>query len=144
MADVVETTFDIRVKNIFALLVDVTKDCCNCIMSTASRSETIAVGLKQGLPLGFQSLFGKCLHDSIEHHRYSERPLLCFPWFWYPDASERFWFPFRYPFRVNGLCQGESTSWWNGFDSVYASRLLALVVLSHSPDGQESGRPGLH
>ena len=48
----IEATFDIRVKHVFALLVDITKDCCNRIVSTASRSETIAVGLKRGFPLG--------------------------------------------------------------------------------------------
>ena len=88
----IEATFDIRVKHIFALLVDITKDCCNRIVSTASRSETIAVGLKQGFPLGFQSVFDYCLTCPVEHHRYTKRPLLSFSWLWYPDAPSGFGF----------------------------------------------------
>src|SRR6266566_6645658 len=92
MADVVETTFDIRVKNIFAPLVDVTKDCCNCIMSTASRSEPIAVGLKQGFPLGFQSLFGYCLTCSLEHHRHHHSTL--------PPLTSHLWNRSRSPIHI--------------------------------------------
>ena len=58
MVDVVEATFNIGVKHIFALVVDIKKDGCNRIMGTASRSETIAVGFKQGFPLGFESKLG--------------------------------------------------------------------------------------
>ncbi|GLV59303.1 hypothetical protein KDH_61300 [Dictyobacter sp. S3.2.2.5] len=58
MVDVVETAFNIRIKNIFALESNIAKDCSYRIMGTASRSETIAIDLKQGFPLRFKGGFG--------------------------------------------------------------------------------------
>lgn len=55
---IIETTFTIRIEHIFALLLDIEEDCCDSILGTASRSETIAIRFKQGFPLGFESLFG--------------------------------------------------------------------------------------
>jgi len=45
---------------------------------------------------------------------------------------------------MNGLNQGQSPSWLNRFDSIYSSRFLALVILRHSSDSEESCRFGLH
>src|SRR5258708_39239927 len=111
MVDIIKTTFNIRIKHIFALLLDIKEDCCDSILGTASRSETIAISFKHGFPLGFESLFGYCLTCPVEHDGYSERPLLSFSWLGYPDASERLGFPLAHPFRVNSFNQGESTGW---------------------------------
>ena len=106
----IEATLYICIEHIFALLFDIDKDCCDRIVGTASRSETIAISFKQGFPLGFESLLGYCLTCPVEHDGYSERPLLSFSWFWYPDTSERPGFPLAHPFRVNGFSQGQSSS----------------------------------
>src|SRR5919109_369491 len=110
MVDVVEATFNIGVQNIFALFVDIEKDGGHRIMGTAPRSETIAVGLKHGFPLGFESKLGYCLTCSVIHHGYAERPLLSFSWLGYPDPSERLRFPLAHSVRVNGFSQGQSSS----------------------------------
>src|SRR5260370_36280653 len=89
MIDVIEATFNIRIKHIFALIAYIVENRCNRIVSTASRSEPIAVGFKQGCPLAVEVLFGYCLTCPIEHHAYSERPLLSFAWLRYPDSAER-------------------------------------------------------
>src|SRR5216683_5232068 len=107
MVDVIEATFNIRVKHIFALIAYIVENRCNRIVSTASRSETIAVGFKQGFPLGFEGLVGYCLTCPIDHHGYAERPLLSFSWLWYPDPSERLRFLLFHPFRVNGVNSDE-------------------------------------
>src|SRR2546426_5612959 len=118
MFDIIEATLYICIEHIFALLSDIDKDCCDSILGTASRSEPIAIGFKHGFPLGFESLLGYCLTCPVEHDGYSERPLLSFSWFWYPDTSERRGFPLAHPFRVNGFSQGQSSSGWDGFDSI--------------------------
>src|SRR5260221_893152 len=105
MVDVIEAPFNIRVKHILALISYTIEDCCDSIMGTASLSEPIAVGFKQGFPLGFEGLFGYCLTCPIEHHGYAERPLLSFSWLGDPDPSERLrCLPFH-PVRSNRFCQ---------------------------------------
>src|SRR5258708_6059627 len=96
MVDVIEAPFTIRVKHILALIAYTIEDCCDSIMGTASRSEPIAVGFKQGFPLGFEGLFGYCLTCPIEHHGYA-------------DPSERLRFLLFHPFWVNGFGQGQSS-----------------------------------
>jgi hypothetical protein len=51
-------TLSICIEHIFALRSYIVEDCCNSIVGTASRSEPIAIGFKQGFPLGFESLLG--------------------------------------------------------------------------------------
>ncbi len=103
MFDLIETPLYIGIEHIFALRSYSVEDCCDSILGTASRSEPIAIGFKQGFPLGFESLLGYCLTCPVEHDGYSERPLLSFSWFGYPDTSERLGFPLAHPFRVNGF-----------------------------------------
>src|SRR5260221_14751632 len=116
MVDVIEAPFNIRVKHILALISYTIEDCCDSIGGTASRSEPIAVGFKQGFPLGFEGLFGYCLTCPIDHHGYAERPLLRLSWLGYPDTPERLRFPLAHPFRVNGFGQGQSSDRRDGFD----------------------------
>jgi len=61
-----------------------------------------------------------------------------------PDTPERLGFPLVHPVRVNGLSQGKSSGGLDGFDSIYPGGFLALILLGHSSDGDESGRPRLH
>ena len=42
---------------------------------------------------------------------------------------------------MNGLSQGNSCGGRDGFDSIYPCGFLALILLGHSSDGDESGRP---
>ena len=110
MIDMIETAFNICIEHRSALLVEMSKDCFDRIMGTAPRSEPIAVSFKQSFPLGFESLLGYCLTCPVVHDGYAERPPLRFSWLGYPDTSERLWFLLRYPFRVNGFSQGQSSS----------------------------------
>src|SRR5260370_6708556 len=139
MVDVIEAPFTIRVKHMLALISYASEDCCDSSMGTGSRSEPIGVGYTQGFPLGFEGLFGYCLTCPIDHHGYAERPLLSFSWLWYPDPSERLRFLLFHPFRVNGFGQGQSSDRCDGFDSIYPCGFLALILLGHSSDCQESG-----
>src|SRR5260370_29649097 len=111
MIDVIEATFNIRIKHIFALIAYIVENRCNRIVSTASRSEPIAVGFKQGFPFGFEGLFGYCLTCPIEHHGYSERPLLSFSCLWHPAPSERLRCLLILTFRLNGCLRRQSTHW---------------------------------
>src|SRR5260370_17819617 len=103
MIDVIEATFNIRIKHIFALIAYIVENRCNRIVSTASRSEPIAVGFKQGFPLRFEGWFGYCLTCPIEHNGYSERPLLTFSCLGYPAPSSRLGFLLLSPFLLTCL-----------------------------------------
>ena len=53
MVDVIEAPFQISIQDILGLVIDDGIDCCDGIMTGASRAKPIAIGFETCLPCGF-------------------------------------------------------------------------------------------
>ena len=66
------------------------ENCCDRIMTGASRSEAITVGFKARFPFGFEREFDQRLASSVSHSGNAQRPLFRRrARFGYPDPSNR-------------------------------------------------------
>jgi hypothetical protein len=74
VADVVEATTDIRIKNVYILAVDRLVDGFDSIMTGASWSESVTVWLEFCLPFRFQTQFYQCLVCSVGDDGDTEGP----------------------------------------------------------------------
>jgi hypothetical protein len=63
----IKAFFDVRVQDVFVLLVDAGMNGLNRIVTRASWSEAVAIGLELRLPLRFQSEFRQGLSSAIRY-----------------------------------------------------------------------------
>jgi hypothetical protein len=132
----VECALYVRVENILGFLLDREDNCSHGILTTSSGTKAITVGFKLGFPFRFEGHFYQCLLAAFLHGRNAEWTLFRFSWLGYPDASN--WFgrvvvPMAW---VNLPCHFASVFGFDGFHPVDPRRFLALVLLSHSPNGE--------
>ena len=106
MRDVVKTASYISVQHIFAFAADFEEDGFDRIMAAASRSKTVAVGLKASFPFGFQGLLDQCLMGTVAHDGNTKRALFLFAGFRHPYPPNWFGFDSLHVLGVDHFRQG--------------------------------------
>ena len=124
MRDVIEAAFNVSIQDIFVLAVNFLKDGFDSIMASSSRSESITIGFKFGLPFRLQGLLDQRLVGSVAYDGNAQRALFQLAWFGYPDPANRLCFPLSLSLRVKLCCQGQSFHRREGSLSVYACGLF--------------------
>ena len=139
MGDVVEAALDVCVQDVFGLEACFKEDRFNSVMTSASRSKSIAIGFKFGLPLWFQCLLGERLIGPVTHDGNAKRTLFRFAGFGYPYTANGLCFPLSLLLWVKLFRQSQSIYRREGGFSINACGLLALVVLGHPSHCQQPG-----
>src|SRR5262245_48399032 len=123
--------------------MDATENGLNRVVCRSPWSKPVTVWLKLGLPFGFECQFDQRLPRALFHNRNSKRSLFGRAWFGYPDpANWRAFWNERRGVELGGKPQTLGRS--EAFDPIYSGSMLALVVLSDPPHGQQTGPPGSH
>lgn len=140
MINTVEAFGSLGIQNPCGLLIDADIDGSNRIPGRASRSQSVTVWFKARFPLWFERHVDQCLECSVEDCRDTSRPFLVRCRFGYPDPSDGLCLVME----LQGVGQGQSLGWREGFPSVNPSRLLALVILRDPTYGSPFCGPGGH